>query len=90
MDEWKLRAQSRDNHWLDCLVACAVAASMSGAVLFGTDRRPVPRRKVRMSEVQKAAKVWRAGEGGSRGRDVARGLQLALKTAPLRTRRGLG
>jgi phage terminase large subunit GpA-like protein len=36
VDEWKLRPESSDNHWLDCLVGCAVAASMQGAVLPGT------------------------------------------------------
>ena len=37
VDEWKARPEQPDNHWLDCLVGCAVAASMQGAVLFGTD-----------------------------------------------------
>jgi phage terminase large subunit GpA-like protein len=36
VDEWKLRPERGDNHWLDCLVGCAVAASMQGAVLAGT------------------------------------------------------
>ena len=43
VDEWKLRATRPDNHWLDCLVGCAVAASIQGAVLPGveaTRRRP--------------------------------------------------
>jgi hypothetical protein len=26
VDEWKLRPEASDNHWLDCLVGCAVAA----------------------------------------------------------------
>ena len=37
VDEWKLRPEASDNHWLDCLVGCAVAASIQGAVLAGTD-----------------------------------------------------
>lgn len=37
VDEWKIRPEQSDNHWLDCLVGSAVAASMQGAVLFGTD-----------------------------------------------------
>jgi hypothetical protein len=36
VDEWKLRPERGDNHWLDCLVGCAVAASMQGAVLSGS------------------------------------------------------
>jgi hypothetical protein len=39
VDEWKLRAGGPDNHWLDCLVGCAVAAALLGAVLPGTDVR---------------------------------------------------
>jgi len=35
VDEWKLRPEASDNHWLDCLVGCAVSASMSGAILPG-------------------------------------------------------
>ncbi len=38
VDEWKLRAGKPDNHWLDCLVGCAVAASMQGAVLSARTR----------------------------------------------------
>jgi hypothetical protein len=30
VDEWKLPPSKADNHWLDCLVGCAVAASMLG------------------------------------------------------------
>jgi phage terminase large subunit GpA-like protein len=33
VDEWKPRPQRGDNHWLDCMVGCAVAASMVGCAL---------------------------------------------------------
>ncbi len=33
VDEWKLKPQSHDNHWLDCIAGCAVCASMLGASL---------------------------------------------------------
>lgn len=36
LDEWKLRPHRPDNHLLDCLVGCAVAASMGGAMLAET------------------------------------------------------
>ena len=36
VDEWKLRPERGDNHWFDCLVGCAVGASMQGVVLNGT------------------------------------------------------
>ncbi|MCL4743273.1 MAG: phage terminase large subunit family protein [Phycisphaerales bacterium] len=53
VDEWKLRVDGLDNHWLDCLVGSAVAASMQGAVLFGTDAKAVPRNRIRLSALQK-------------------------------------
>jgi len=54
VDEWKLRAAAVDNHWLDCLVGCAVAASIQGAILPGTDVRQHHRRpKLRLSELQR-------------------------------------
>jgi hypothetical protein len=37
VDEWKQRPEQPDNHWFDCLVGSAVAASMLGVLLFGTD-----------------------------------------------------
>ncbi|MDX9911226.1 MAG: phage terminase large subunit family protein [Phycisphaerales bacterium] len=54
VDEWKLRVDGLDNHWLDCLVGSAVAASMQGAVLFGTDVKPRPRVRLRLSEAKRA------------------------------------
>jgi hypothetical protein len=32
VDEWKIRPEQSDNHWLDCLVGCAVAAAIQGCV----------------------------------------------------------
>jgi phage terminase large subunit GpA-like protein len=53
VDEWKLRLAAVDNHWLDCLVGCAVAASIQGVVLPGTGGKPAPRRpKVKLSDLQ--------------------------------------
>ena len=53
VDEWKLRATRPDNHWLDCLVGCAVGASMQGAVLLGTDMKVSMNRKpIRLSDLQ--------------------------------------
>jgi len=36
VDEWKTRVDGLDNHWFDCAVGAGVAASMEGALLFGT------------------------------------------------------
>ncbi len=44
VQEWKLE-QPVDNHWLDCLVGCAVAASMMGCSLDGAAVRKTVRRK---------------------------------------------
>ncbi|MCC6909432.1 MAG: phage terminase large subunit family protein [Phycisphaerales bacterium] len=52
VDEWKLRLSGADNHWFDCLVGAAVAASMQGAVLYGTDVQRAPRRRIRLSDLQ--------------------------------------
>ena len=53
VDEWKLRPERSDNHWLDCLVGCAVAASMQGVVLPGTEGKPAEKRpRLRLSELQ--------------------------------------
>jgi len=41
--EWKLPTHRPDNHWLDCLVGCAVGASMLGARLPG---QATPAKKV--------------------------------------------
>jgi len=53
VDEWKLRLAGADNHWLDCLVGSAVAASIQGAVLFGTDTKPLPRPRLKLSSLRK-------------------------------------
>lgn len=54
VDEWKLRVAGLDNHWLDCLVGAAVAASMQGAVLFGTYQSRRPTEAVRLSALRAA------------------------------------
>lgn len=55
VDEWKLRVDGLDNHWLDCLVGAAVAASMEGAVVLGTDVITVARPRMKLSELRRAS-----------------------------------
>jgi len=43
--EWSWLPTRPDNHWLDCLVGCAVAASMLGVRVPGQDARPMRQRK---------------------------------------------
>jgi hypothetical protein len=54
VDEWKLRPEHNDNHWLDCLVGCAVAASMHGVILLGAEpnsaRKP---QRLKLSEMRR-------------------------------------
>ncbi|QDU46846.1 Phage terminase large subunit (GpA) [Symmachiella dynata] len=55
VDEWKMRPEQSDNHWLDCLVGSAVAASIQGAVLFGTGAAPPKEKKrLKLSELQRS------------------------------------
>jgi hypothetical protein len=54
VDEWKLRPETQDNHWLDGVVGCAVAASILGAVLPGTGgERSGAKGRVKLSELQR-------------------------------------
>ncbi len=48
VDEWKIKPDRTDNHWLDCIAGCAVCASMLGAALpetlpVKTNRKPMIR-----------------------------------------------
>jgi hypothetical protein len=55
VDEWKLRVESLDNHWFDCAVGAAVAASMEGAVLFGTgESMAASRPRLKLSAMRRA------------------------------------
>jgi hypothetical protein len=57
--EWKLKPNKPDNHWFDCLVGCAVAASMCGCAIAGQATKSPERKKVRLSDLQKAKKGLR-------------------------------
>ncbi len=55
VDEWRMRPEAQDNHWLDGLVGCAVAASIQGAVLPGTDAKAAPARApMKLSELRRS------------------------------------
>ena len=54
VQEWQGKPSKPDNHWFDCLVGCAVAASMEGVVLFGMDTQKRPERKpLKLSDLQR-------------------------------------
>ncbi len=52
--EWRSKPSKPDNHWLDCLVGCAVAASIQAVVVTGTDAKLPPRPRLRLSELQRS------------------------------------
>ena len=80
VDEWKMRPDRTDNHWLDCLAGCAVCGSMLGATMpeFGT-ASPLKRRQaaIRLSEV--AASRGGAAPAPSPGRARIRLSELREK-----------
>lgn len=53
VEEWHERPSKDDNHWLDGVVGCAVAASMLGAVLPGAGGfKPPKRQRVSFAQLQ--------------------------------------
>ena len=51
VDEWKLRATRPDNHWLDCMVGCAVAASIEGISLETLKKEPTkPKVRIKFAD----------------------------------------
>ena len=54
VDEWKVKPSAPDNHWLDCLVGCAVGASLLGVSIPGTERKNIVKPRVSFSDMQKA------------------------------------
>ena len=67
VDEWKLKPERNDNHWLDCLAGCAVCGSMLGATLpeFGVAakvRRPSIRLSDKLSGVTTAPPMATSGK----------------------------
>jgi len=54
--EWKSKPARPDNHWFDCLVGCAVAASLAGVATEGMEKRRGGQRhreRVKLSELQR-------------------------------------
>jgi hypothetical protein len=59
LDEWRLRPERPDNHWFDCVVLAAVAASMLGCQLASLGPAKAERKKVSYAELQRQAKERR-------------------------------
>lgn len=58
--EWKLPPSRPDNHWWDCIVGCHVAAGLGGSRLIERAASGNGARRVKLSELQRERKVWRA------------------------------
>ncbi len=57
VDEWRLRPGTTDNHWLDCLVGCAVGASLCGCATEDRSKPAKVRRRLTLQQWRDAAKV---------------------------------
>ncbi|MFO7958344.1 MAG: terminase gpA endonuclease subunit, partial [Candidatus Brocadiia bacterium] len=54
VDEWKLPAHKPDNHWFDCVVGCAAAASIQGVERVGARMKPAAEpERLKLSELQR-------------------------------------
>ena len=56
--EWRQRPERPDNHWFDCLVGSAAAASMLGVQVPGAQSQERRQRK-RYTQADLVAKEWR-------------------------------
>ena len=56
VDEWKLRPDRTDNHWLDCTVGCAVLASTIGSNLPEQFGVKMQKETVKLSDLQVSRK----------------------------------
>ena len=73
VNEWKVKPNRTDNHWFDCLVGCAVGASMLGVELAGTvSASGGGGRSLRLSEIQKVK------HGGAPDAAIQRGGRIRL------------
>jgi hypothetical protein len=66
VDAWMPRPHRPDNHGLDCVAGCAVAASMLGACLTGAETK-VERKQMSFKEAQDAARAKREAFEARRG-----------------------
>lgn len=62
--EWRIKPSRPDNEPLDIFGGCCVAASMQGVNLTETAPAIVKRETVKLSDLQKTRKVWKANKHG--------------------------
>ncbi len=51
VDEWTLLPSKPDNHWFDCLVGCAAAASIAGCSLAAAAVKRTPKQRVPLGQM---------------------------------------
>jgi len=58
VEEWRMRAPVRDNHWLDCLVGCLVAASIQGVSTLVESQKPTAAKtRISFAALQRAKRA---------------------------------
>jgi hypothetical protein len=55
--QWSPKVGGLDNHWLDCMVGCSVAASMCGCTITGQAVARAKRERITLSELQKQKRM---------------------------------
>ncbi|HKQ49680.1 MAG TPA: terminase gpA endonuclease subunit, partial [Phycisphaerae bacterium] len=60
VEEWKLRVDGSDNHWLDGVVGCAVAASIQGVELAEMKIHQPVRKRISFADMQRMNEERRA------------------------------
>lgn len=58
VQEWRWRPERPDNHWFDCLVGCAAAASILGVQVPGTQSQERRRQRKRYVQADMVLKQW--------------------------------
>lgn len=54
LDEWQIKPDRRDNHWWDCLVGSACAASVLGCTFLASGEAGKPKReRVKLSDIKR-------------------------------------
>lgn len=69
VDEWKLRPDRSDNHWLDCTVGCLVLASSMGCSLPENTQESA-RRVISLKSIDSRTRENSHGTDGTRERDA--------------------
>lgn len=60
--QWSPKVGGIDNHWLDCMVGCAVAASLCGCTMTGQSVARQKRERITLSELQRQRRMDHAGK----------------------------